>query len=300
MSVTAVFTHYNGGQDLQRAVTSLWRTAVYPDYKVVVWDDGSRLDDGGRVFATQMAQDGRLHLIQSLENVGPTIGLNRAARLCLGDDILRMDADTEYLYPGWLARMVSFLAERPDVGIVAPLLVVPDGVSVHSAGQRIVASPQEYEANPNWKYMLNEVFDGAGRHRREYTYPLEVDAVLGCCALVRQEVWQAIGGVDETYFGWTEDLDMCVAARKAGYKVYVLPDIVAVHHCGGMYKRPDKEAIDILRVNFQHFANKWGWHPWRPWERFDEILKRWYGTEITWRYNGRLLSEVMEAGTTNG
>ena len=123
---------------------------------------------------------------------------------------------------GWLSALVTRAAGAPDIGIVAPMLLYPDGV-LQEAGSIVFSDAT------GWNF---------GRGQRpesfEFNYVRDVDYASGACLLVRAELWRELGGYDELYLPmYYEDADLCFAARERGYRTVYEPASRVVHVEGG-------------------------------------------------------------------
>ncbi|MGI5836439.1 MAG: glycosyltransferase, partial [Chloroflexota bacterium] len=145
--------------------------------------------------------------------------------------------------PGWLAALQAAAERTPDAGIVSGKIIGPDG-RVQLAGAYIA-------------------FDGSARMIGEGLSPedpslateREVCYVGGHCMLIRREVIESIGLLDDSYgFGYHEDTDYCYRARQAGFRVIYTPDCV-IHH--QLFGTPLPERQKIIQKNQQHFLERW-------------------------------------------
>lgn len=196
-----------------RAVEAVRRLAesARPVDRVVV------IDNGGADVARLRADLPGCHVVATSRNLGFAGGANAGARAALDDgaDAVLFLNDDAALTPdalGWLERAL----DAPGVGIAAPVVVSPDD-RVESAGLSFVP----------WSGRLREV--GRGRPPEPGGAAREVDAASGCALLVARQVLEAMGGLDEGFFFYFEDLDLCLRARRAGWRVVVDPRARVVH-----------------------------------------------------------------------
>lgn len=281
--ISIIMPHYNGNYDVFRAYVSIMERTTYP-FILTIIDDGSKHDNVGWMFLNDLAKHkpDNVNVFFNEKNVGVTPNLNRGFNLYPKLDCVRLDADIEIQSIEWLAEMVLFMKKNPKVGMCAPIGLEVDMATIQTAGQWLVISPEDYSRVPGFTF---EIFDMMGQSRFLLKEPKEVDSCLGCCAYIRREVLDIIGGVDEGYFGWVEDNDMCVATRFAGYKNYILPNVSYCHHHHAP-KRPSEERNKILEASEKLFLKKWGFSLYSPVQYWNEIKKRYENTEVFWRYNG--------------
>ena len=221
--VAAVVVNYNARDHLLRCIESLRAEGVD---EVVVADNASV--DGSE--AAVRAADPDVRYVQTGANLGYGTGCNRGASrtdpahpylLCINPDA--------WLEPGALKAMVAVLEARPEVGIVGPRILDPDGTLYPSV-----------RTFPNLVDSIGHAFLGlvwggnpfTRRYRMldwDHERAGDVDWVSGSCFLVRRTAWDGIGGFDEGYFMYAEDSDLCWRARAAGWVVAFEPAGEAVH-----------------------------------------------------------------------
>lgn len=282
--VHLIMPHYNGRFDIIRAYISIMERTSYP-FILTMIDDGSSHDDEGWRFLNDLANStfkpDNVNILFNEKNVGVTPNLNKGFFMYPELDCVRLDADIEIQSINWLNELVDFAENNEDVGIVAPIGCEIDMVTIQTAGQWLVISPDDHTKVPSFRF---EIFDMMGLNRFLIKEPKEVDSCLGCCSYIKRDVLDQLGGVDEKYFGWVEDNDQCIGARSIGYRCFVLPSISYCHH-HHKPKRPTEERNAILEASEKRFIEKWGFSLYAPVHYWDEIVKRYKGTNVFWRYN---------------
>jgi len=253
------------------------------DFILTIIDDCSSKDDVGYQWIRGFAKSKPINVnfVFNKKNVGVTPNLNYGFQMYPDLDCVRLDADIEIQSNGWLGKLKAFAKSDKKIGVVAPLVVDPDFVTINSMGQRLVISPEDSEFIGKFNF---EVFDRMGTPRFDLEpKPIEVDSVLGCCAYYKREVIDLLGGVDEEYFGWVEDNDFCIGARFNGYGIFILPDISFCHHEHAS-KRGYEERKKILEKSEARFIEKWGFSLYDPVPYWDDIVKLHSDNQIMWRY----------------
>ncbi len=154
---------------------------------------------------------------------------NQGLALVTGRYVLFLDSDAE-LAPGSLGEMLQFLETRDSVGVIGPKLVSPTGAVQFSCrrfptlpGKILRQLPLRVGAAISW--VADEEMHGINR-----TAAQPVDYVIGACQLIRREVIETAGPLDERMFYGPEDVDFCLRAWQAGWEVYYVPSAVVVHH----------------------------------------------------------------------
>jgi GT2 family glycosyltransferase/glycosyltransferase involved in cell wall biosynthesis len=218
--IAAVVLNYGTPDDSYLAVLSLLRSRPRLQDLIVV-DNGP--DDGcekslGRVLD-------RVHYVGTGRNLGYPGGMNVGIRLALARGahaVLLLNSDV-VVPPECVGQLHAALTSGPTVGVAGPLVLVrSDPGTIASAG------------------MSFDVRTGRMRHRlfgvqlsgTDVPPSAIVDGVSGCCVLIRREVFEAVGLLDEDYFFSFEDLEFCLRAHRAGYNSVVAGTARAYHEGG--------------------------------------------------------------------
>jgi len=178
-----------------------------------------------------------VHLIESDINGGYAYANNLGLRRLQARYYLLLNPDT-ILPTDALGDMLAFMETHPEAGMAGPKLVMADG-ELDLACRRSFPTPE----NSFYKlFGLSRLFPKSkrfGQYNLTYLDPdemAEVDSVVGAFMMVRGEVIEQIGFLDEKYFMYAEDLDWALRAKQAGWKVYYCPHVTVLH-----YKRRSSE-----------------------------------------------------------
>jgi GT2 family glycosyltransferase len=183
-----------------------------------------------------------VRVLVNSENVGFAAACNRAIAQSGGRHVLLLNPDAE-VGPGTLARIVRFLDETPRAGAVGCRLVSPGGEAQFACGRFLTPLNQFAET-----VGLSRLIPAAPL-RRSYSAgelegeAVEVDWLVGACLALRRAALDAVGLLDERFFMYSEDEDICYRLRAAGWGAYILPG-VTVRHAGG---RSAAQAFDRMR-----------------------------------------------------
>lgn len=260
--VGAVVVNFDGGKALLDCVESLRRAGVRD---VVVVDNES--SDGSLVALA--AVDDAVVLLPTGSNLGYGRAVNAGAKRLSNPYLLVANPDVvvDHDAPGLLA---GSLDAEADLALTGPRLRYPDGGGYPSA--RSFPSFETAAAHAflglfwpgnRWsrKYRLERDDEATGAPP---TRARDVDWVSGACFLVRRSAFESVGGFDERYFMYVEDLDLCWRLRRAGWRVRFLPEAGVVHDQGLSASRHPYRMIVAHHVSTWRFVVSSATRPRRP------------------------------------
>lgn len=249
--VAFVIVTWNGRDLVMDCLDSLFKHVKSIDYEVIVVDNGSR---DGTVDAVRQ-RFGRVTVIANKENVGFAAANNQGLKVISSHYAVLLNNDT-IVSEGVFERLVDFMNENPGVGAVGPQLVNLDG-SPQNCFHNFPSLLTEVVGLGLLKLLCPQRYPGK---RRDYEEPLKTDAVLGACLMVRREVVEQIGLIDEMYFFFLEETDWCYRMRKGGWAVYHIPDVKLIHLHGASTKKkmPVATWIEYYRSNYRFFMKNAG------------------------------------------
>lgn len=253
MRTSILLPVHNQWQLTRLCVGALERSTPAGDWELIVIDNGST--DGVSHWLDQLILPGvPIRLLRNATNLGYAAACNQGLAQATGDGCLLLHTDT-VVTDGWLDRLWAPLDRDPAIGLSGPL-------SNHATPAQLL-KPPPYGGNP--KALLSFAKALAERNAGKGWY---TERLSGFCLLVRRSVLDTIGGLDEqTGLRFGEDLDYCVRAGLAGFRLWVCADAV-VHHFGGRTLgevEPDYQRL--LDTNWEIFRAKWGLPRGRvPWD----------------------------------
>ena len=232
--VSTVIVSFNTRDYLAQCLGTIPQAAEGLAVEIIVVDNGS--SDGTQAMLAERFH--QVRLIQSQENLGFGRANNLGARAATGRTLLLLNSDCE-LQPGALKFMLDALDQDPSLGGVFCRLLNSDG-SLQPSVHRAFPSPWSQVGDLFFLSSLRyTVYRNAALHpwllrRSIRLHTLAQDVAWGgaACMLVRRDVFEAVGGFDERFFMYCEDLDLCKRIRDAGHRLRYLPAASAVHHWG--------------------------------------------------------------------
>lgn len=224
--ISVIIVTYHSARDIVACLTSVEKMLRDATHEIIVVDNAST---DATVELVKQHFPG-VQLIVNAENVGFAVGVNVGAEVAQGDVLLFLNPDAEIVQ--WKnAVLARFLQSR--CGILGGALRSFNGDIQGSAGfepswfTEAIHALRLHYLLPLGRYVVNPKF---------YRDARAVDWVSGGLMLVKQSVWKALGGFDERFFLYMEDVDLCVRARKQGFNIYFDPAIQARHRLMGSSK----------------------------------------------------------------
>jgi GT2 family glycosyltransferase len=245
--VSVVIVTYNQGPYIEPCLRSLDQSNHERFIlEATIVDNGSADDTVARLRALPYPW---LRIIENGRNAGFAAASNVGIRATDGDYVLLLNPDTE-LPKTTLDAMVAFLEAHPRAAVVTPRLELEDG-RIDPACHRGFPTPW---VSLTYLSGLSRLFPHSRRFSRYHLgyLPLdeahEIDAPSGAFMLIRRSVIAAIGDLDERFFMYTEEVDFCLRAKKAGYSIWYDPS-ETVLHVKGTATGIKKHSADIATAN---------------------------------------------------
>lgn len=260
-TLDVVIVNWNTGQALADCVGSVAGAAAGVDgLRIVVVDNAS----SDTSMAAAIAAVPGLVAIGNAENRGFAAACNQGARSSTADYLLFLNPDTR-LHPDALARVLAFMGDpaRAEAGICGIRLVDEHGQPSTAAARFPTLRVLVGEAT-GLSRLLPWLFPRHLLTAAECTSTREVDQVIGAFFLVRRPLFERLGGFDERFFVYFEEVDLSYRAKQAGYTSWYLADAEAFHH-GGLSSDQVKAArlFYSLRSRLlyadKHYARPTAW-----------------------------------------
>ncbi len=261
-TLSVIIVSWNVRELLAQALDSVFASVDDDvELEVIVIDNASR-DGSVRMLRERFPY---VHVIANQQNLGFPAANNQGLARASGDYILLLNSDTE-VRAGALARMIAHLVMHPGTGLAGPKLLNADG-SIQSSRRRFPTLRILF-LESTWLQPL------VGRRAlARYYYedvpaamPQDVDWVTGAAMMVRREVISQVGGLDDKFFMYSEELDWCRRIHDAGWDITFAPAAEIVH-LGG---KSSEQVTPARHIYFQSSKVRY-----------------------TRKYHGRLIAEVL-------
>jgi len=250
MKFSVLIVNYASWPFTLRCIESL-RATGYGDFEIFVIDNDS-------VEPPELPS--QVRLIRNNENVGFARAHNRGVAASTGNLAVLINPDT-VVERDFFERLEGFFSKNPDVGIAGPRIVDSDGKLQLSARREIGALSGLLGRTS----LLTRLFPKSSLVKSQFpavtegTHPTPVDWVSGACMVIRRETLREIGPLDERFFMYFEDADLCRRARAADWLVYYLPHVEIIHQTGASsHSRP--KSIWLLHKSAFLYHRKHGAH----------------------------------------
>lgn len=238
------------GDMLDQCLTSIFTKTIYPNYEVLVIDNNSVEEKTDQVILKWRTKEPNRFKVEKLNIPFNFSAINNyAVSQCDGDYLLFLNNDTEVINNDWLNAMVE-QAQRPSIGAVGALLLFSDETIQHAGvimGLGGVAGHAYYRMVSDMPgYFGNIICQN------------NVSAVTGACLMCRREVFNQIGGFDETLAVAYNDVDLCLKMLDKGYRNIYIPTAKLYHHeskTRGYEDSPEKKQR--LEKESQIIKKKW-------------------------------------------
>lgn len=253
-SVDIVIVTYNSREHIRACLDSIAASDFDGTIRTVVVDNAS----SDTVAAEVNGHPALAELIENQSNVGFAAACNQAIRATAGDFVLLLNPDAR-LQPTTLRRLVDHLAAQPRVAVVGPRLLQPDGEL-----QRDISATGLF---PSFLQALFE-YTRLGRiapHSRWYRdYFLlgwdrassrRVAMVQGACFLLRRSLLRRVGLLDERFFLYFEETDLCKMAADAGWETHYVGNAAAIH-IGSQSMKGRRASADHFIASLYRFHHK--------------------------------------------
>ena len=240
--LSIVIVNWNVRDLLHRCLRSILVNSPTCTLEIIVVDNGSS-DDSVKMVRAEFPN---VHLIANAENRGFPAANNQGLAIAQGRYVLLLNPDTE-IVGGALATLVAFADVHPDVGIVGPQLLYPDG-SVQSSRRRFPTLATGF-LESTWleRYAPRHLLERYEFLDQPNDVTQDVDWLYGAALLARREAVEQVGPLDEGFFMYSEEMDWCHRFRDAGWRVVYLPAAQIVHHEG----KSSEQVIAARHIHFQ-------------------------------------------------
>lgn len=173
-------------------------------------------------------------LIRNPHNAGFAHACNRGIAVATGELVVLINPDT-VVTRGFFGSVEEFFRSNPEAGMAGPRVLDGDG-GVQLSARKEISLLSGIMGRTS---LLTRLFPKSALVKNQFpalgeiTGPTSVDWVSGACIISRRETLEALGGLDERFFMYFEDADLCRRAREEGWRVFYIPGATVTHEAGG-------------------------------------------------------------------
>lgn len=243
MKLSIIIVAWNIREELVNCLRSIESNRPREDFELIVVDNAS---SDGTIEAVKNDWP-QVITIANSENRGFAAANNQGIKRSKGRYVFFLNPDT-LVHPHALDILTDFMDKNPDVGACGPRLLNADGTI-----QRSVRRFPTFRSALYQYTIFRQIGVFLGQYNRwlmkDFTYDsqAEVDQLMGAALLVRRSVIDRIGVMDEGFFMYYEEVDLCLRIKKAGWRIVFTPDAV-INHIGGVSSKQAPVQMRIMAV----------------------------------------------------
>jgi glycosyltransferase involved in cell wall biosynthesis/regulator of replication initiation timing len=263
------------GEMLDQCLVSIFAQTTYPNYEVIVIDNGSVEPGTQQILEKWQTQQPARFTLSSLDIPFNYSKLNNfAVTKAQGDYLLFLNNDTSVITPDWMTAMVEQV-QRPSIGAVGAQLLYPDETIQHAGIVLGIAAATGH----SHKHFAANAFGYLGQIVSICNYA----AVTGACLMCRKELFQAVGGFEEVLAVGYNDIDLCLKFLAKGLQNVYLPHVKLYHY------ESKSRGQDITEDKKTRFFAETDWmkQRWSSWMSRDP----YYNPNLTTKYQDYRLRE---------
>jgi GT2 family glycosyltransferase len=257
--LSVIVVTWNGRRYVMECLESLRRVPRALTIEIIVVDNAST--DGTPDAIEEEFQD--IILVRSETNVGFAKANNLGIQLSTGRHLCLVNSDV-VIPPGCLERLVDYMERNPSVGVLGPKMLSPIG----DVGYSVMRLPTVWNSlccavGLHTLLPASKWFAGFQMNGYPYDSVDDVEVLTGWFWMISRPALGTVGGLDERFFMYGEDIDWCHRFRDAGWRVVFYPFAEALHYgAASSGKTPIRFYIEMHRANLQYFRKHHGRLGW--------------------------------------
>ena len=235
--LSIIIVNYNTKDLLRRCLESIHKANIDFKYEVIVVDNGSGDGSAGMV----KREFKKAKVLESKENVGFSKGNNLGIKEAKGEYILLLNSDT-VVFKNTLKGMLDFMRKNKKAGVATCRVELEDGVLDKACHRGFPTAWNAFCFYLGLERLFgkSKMFSGYHLGYLNLDEVHQIDSPTGAFYLIRRKILDQVGVLDEDYFMYGEDLDLSFRVKKAGWKIYYVPDYKIIHY----KKRSGRKAKD--------------------------------------------------------
>jgi len=253
--ISVIIVSWNARDYLRNCLNSIRQTGATCVQEVIVVDNASK--DGSPEMVLEEFPE--VDLIHAGENLGFARANNLAMKKAVGSIFALVNSDV-IVHPGCLEKLAAFLDQHSNVGLIGPRVTGGDGKlqktcrrlpTIWNTLCRVLAVDRVF---PHWQLL-----SGFEMPPRYHDKCIEAEVLSGCFFVAKKKAVDEVGGLDERFFFYGEDIDWCKRFRDAGWKLMFIPEAKATHFGGASSSNaPLRFSIEIHRASLKYWQKHYG------------------------------------------
>lgn len=273
MDLSVIIVSWNIKEKLRENLNALYQSEGNFSFEVFVVDNNSA--DGSAEMVKENFPN--VKLIANKENLGFAKGNNQAIKNSSGDFVLLLNPDMKLL-PDTLDNMLKWMREETWVSLAGCNLINEKGETIKHV-RRFPSFLSQLAIVLKLPHVYPGILNKYLRVNFDYSRPAMVDSIRGAFFMIRREILKKIGGMDERYFLWFEEVDFCKQVYENGGEVWYTPAAKCIDYVGQSFGQvPRGQTQKYFRESMLSYFKKW--HP--IWQFFLLKLAWFIGIFIAW------------------
>ena len=241
-------------EDLRRCIESITDKSTYEDYEIIVAENNSTTQEI-RDYYAELKGHPKIRVVDYEGAFNYAVVNNFAASQACGEYLILLNNDTQVITPDWIEELLMY-AQRPDVACVGAKLYYEDYTIQHAG---IVIGLGAHRTAGHTHYRINRENLG---YMGKLCYAQDVSAVTGACLMVKKELYDRVGGLDEQFAVALNDVDFCLRLRALGYLNVFTPFAELFHYesvsrGSDVDKKGDQEKAERYEREAELFRERW-------------------------------------------
>ena len=268
--VSVIIVNWNAGKYLQETIDSLYKYNSNISYEVILVDNASNTDEESYLYLNELIKYNNVTIVRSEINLGFAKANNVGMNLAKGRNFFILNPDVIF-QDNCLRILSDYLDQNSTVGMVGPKVLNQDGTFQGSCmrGNPYPADTLYHLIGLAKLFPHNAKFNGYALNHLNKDEINEIGALAGCSIMIKRELYQKIGGIDERYFMYQEENDWGMECQKAGYKIIYNPNTIITHYKGVTTSKVKVKSIWIFTQSMMKFFKK---HFWNDYNIFQKIF----------------------------
>jgi len=253
MQISIVIISYNVKEFLHQCILSLKKSCHGIEHEIIIVDNNS-IDGSDKIITSKFPE---ITLIKNYDNKGFAKACNQGLEISTGKYLLLLNPDT-MLQEDTIPKMIEFFEDNPDAGAAGCKILNADGTLQLSCRRSFptpsVAIPKIVGLSR--MFPKSKLFSKYNLTYEDPEKQIEVDALSGAFMMFSKKVYDDLGGLDEDYFMYGEDLDYCYRIKQAGWKIYYTPTTKLIHYKGESAKLATFDNFVVFNKAMDIFVQK--------------------------------------------